>query len=54
MEREKEGLAGVKGHNRTDHGERKGSGGHYWSCGPAKESQLKKYRFDQPKYNVTL
>ena len=35
MERETEGLGGVKGHNRTENGERKGSGGHYWSCGPA-------------------
>ena len=35
MEKETEGLRGVKGHNRTENGERKGSGGHYWSCGPA-------------------
>ena len=42
MEWEKEGLGEVKGHNRTENGERKDSGGHYWSCGPAKESQLKK------------
>ena len=35
MERETEGLGGVKGHNRTENGERKGSRRHYWSCGPA-------------------
>ena len=35
MERETDGLGGVKGHNRTKNGERKGRGGYYWSCGPA-------------------
>ena len=34
-EREIEGLGGVKGHKRTENGERKGSRGHYWSYGPA-------------------
>ena len=37
MERETDGLGGVKGHNRTKNGERKGSGGHYWSCGLAQQ-----------------
>ena len=35
IEREIEGLGGVKGHKRTENGERKGSRGHYWTCGPA-------------------
>ena len=34
-EREIEGLGGVKGHKRTENGERKGSRGHYWTCGLA-------------------
>ena len=34
---ETEGLGGVKGHKRTKNGERKGSGGHYWSCGLAQQ-----------------
>ena len=35
IEREIEGLGGVKGHKRTENGERKGSRGHYWTCGLA-------------------
>ena len=42
MERETEGLGGVLGQNRTKNGERKGNGGHYWSCGPGKENRFKK------------